>query len=77
MSESNYPANTGSDTSQIGAQIAQEVQNTLQKGPIRKVRIKFGAHTIKEIPVEAAAVTAVIIGLAAFVVSQLRVEFDR
>ena len=59
-----------------GADIIEEVQATLQKGRIRRVRIKLGNRTIREIPVQAAAFTAILIALAAVLVSQLHIEVD-
>lgn len=60
-----------------GADILDRVQATLQGGCIQRVRIKLGNRTIREIPVQAAAFSAVLIALAAVVISQLHVEVDR
>lgn len=61
----------------IGAELADQVQDTLKGGRIRSVKIKLGKHTIREIPVKAATLTAILIAAAAVIVSNLRVEVDK
>jgi hypothetical protein len=61
----------------IGADILEHVQEALKGGKIRGVRIKLGNRTLREIPVEAAAVSAILIAAAAVIVSQLRIEIDK
>lgn len=61
----------------VGSDILDEVQHTLNGGRIRRVRIKLGNRTIREIPVRAAALTAILIAAAAVIVSQLSVEVDK
>ena len=61
----------------IGADVLDGVQNALKGGKIRAVRIKLGNKTIREIPVEAAAMTAILLAVAAVVLSQLHVELDK
>lgn len=61
----------------IGAEIADQVQDTLKGGRIRGVRIKLGKHTIREIPVKTATLSAVLIAAAAVLVSNLRIEIDK
>lgn len=73
-SSSLIPGGSGND---IGADIISGVQDVLQGGRIRKIRIKLGNRTIKEIPTDAAAVLAVVIAVAAVVVSQLRIEVEK
>jgi hypothetical protein len=60
-----------------GADIIDRVQETLQGGRIKRVRIKLGGRTIREIPVQAAAFSAILIALAAAIISQLHVEVDQ
>ncbi|HEY3413452.1 MAG TPA: DUF4342 domain-containing protein [Armatimonadota bacterium] len=61
----------------VGSDILDEVQSTLSGGRIRRVRIKLGRRTIREIPVQAAALTAILIAAAAVIVSQLSIEIDK
>lgn len=61
----------------IGADVLDRVQDVLKGGKIRAVRIKLGNKTIREIPVEAAAFSAVLLAAVAVVVSQLRIEVDK
>lgn len=61
----------------ISADVLDQVQDVLKGGRIRAVRIKLGQRTLKEIPVEAAALTAILVAVAAVVISQLRIEVER
>ena len=61
----------------IGADVLDQVQEVLQGGRIRAVRIKLGNKTVREIPVEAAALTAILLVAAAVLISQLRIEIDK
>lgn len=60
----------------VGTDILNDVQHTLDGGRIRRVRIKLGHRTIKEIPVQMAALSAILIAAAAVIISQLSVEID-
>jgi hypothetical protein len=61
----------------IGSEIADQVQETLSGSRIRSVRIKLGKHTIREIPVKTAALSAILIAAAAAIISNLRIEIDK
>lgn len=61
----------------IGADVLDQVQDVLKGGRIRAIRIKLGNRTLREVPVEAAAFTAILLAAAAVVVSQLRIEVDK
>jgi hypothetical protein len=61
----------------IGADVLDRVQDVLKGGKIRRVRIKLGNRTIHEIPVEAAAFTAIALAAAAVLLSQLHIELDK
>ena len=61
----------------IGADVLDQVQDVLKGGRIRAIRIKLGSRTLREIPVEAAAFTAILLAAAAVVVSQLRIEIEK
>jgi hypothetical protein len=61
----------------IGTDILNDVQHTLNGGRIRRVRIKLGNRIIREIPVETAALSAVLIAAAAIIISQLSIEVDK
>lgn len=81
---SDFPSGGGSDASRnleavagIGADVLDRVQDVLKGGKIRRVRIKLGNRTIREIPVEAAALTAILLAAAAVLLSQLHIELDK
>lgn len=59
------------------AQALDQVQEILKGSRVRKVRIKLGDRVLKEIPVESAALTAIVIVVAAIVISQLHIEVVR
>jgi hypothetical protein len=59
------------------AQALDQVQEILRGSRVRKVRIKLGDRVLKEIPVESAALTAIVIVVAAIVISQLHIEVVR
>jgi hypothetical protein len=61
----------------VGAEVLDRVQDVLKGGKIRNVRIKLGNRTIREIPVEAAAFTAILLAAAAVILSQLHIELDK
>lgn len=61
----------------VGAEVLDRVQDVLKGGKIRRVRIKLGSRTIREIPVEAAAFTAIALAAVAVLLSQLHIELDK
>lgn len=81
---SDYPTGGGSDPNQkmevvagVGADVLDRVQDILRGGKIRRIRIKLGNRTVREIPVEAAAFTAILLAAAAVLLSQLHIELDK
>jgi hypothetical protein len=65
------------DLMTVGADIIDEVQRLLDAGVIRKIRVKLGNRTLREIPVSLTAVGAILIGLLAVLVTQFVIEVDR
>jgi len=53
------------------------VQRLLERGVIRKIRIKLGRRTLKEIPVSLTALGAITLGLVAVLVSLFAIELER
>jgi hypothetical protein len=61
----------------VGTEILDEVQNLLDAGVIRKLRVKLGRRTLKEIPVSPTAVGAILLGLLAVLITRFAIELDR
>jgi hypothetical protein len=69
--------NSRTDFMTVGSDVIDEVQRLLDAGVIRKIRVKLGKRTLKEIPVSLTAVGAILIGLLAVLVTQFVIEVDR
>jgi len=61
----------------ITADLLDEVQRLLDAGVIRKIRIKLGNRTLREIPVSLSPAGAMVIGLLAVLVTRFVIELDR
>ena len=61
----------------VGADLLDEVERLLRAGAIRKIRVRLGNRTLKEIPVSLTAVGAVLIGILAVLVSRFVIELER
>jgi hypothetical protein len=66
-----------SDLLTVGADLLDEVERLLRAGSIRKIRVRLGNRTLKEIPVSLTAIGAVLIGLLAVLVTQFVIELER
>jgi hypothetical protein len=60
-----------------GADLMDDVERLLRAGPIRKIRVRFGRRTLKEIPVSVTAVGAVLIGVLVVLVNRVVIELER
>jgi hypothetical protein len=65
------------DLMTVGTEIIDDVQRLLDAGIIRKVRVKLGNRTLREIPVSPTTLGAVAIGLLAVLITRLAIEVDR
>jgi hypothetical protein len=61
----------------VGSDLLDEVERLLRAGAIKKVRVRLGNRTLKEIPVSLTAVGAVLIGILAVLVSRFVIELER
>jgi hypothetical protein len=61
----------------VGADLLDEVERLLRAGPIRRIRVRLGNRTLKEIPVSLTAVGAVLIGFLAVLVTRFVIELER
>jgi cell division protein ZapA (FtsZ GTPase activity inhibitor) len=61
----------------VTADLLDEVQRLLDAGVIRKIRVKLGNRTLKEIPVSLTAAGALVIGLVAVLVTRFVIELER
>jgi hypothetical protein len=66
-----------SDLLTVGGEIMDEVQRLLDRGVVRKIRVKLGRRTLKEIPVSLTALGALTVGLVAVLISLFAVELER
>lgn len=73
--EKTHPPRT--DLLTVGGEIMDEVQRLLDQGAIRRIRVKLGRRTLKEIPVSLTAIGALTVGLAAVLISLFAIELDR
>lgn len=65
------------DLLSVGGEIMDEVQRLLDRGAVRRIRVKLGRRTLKEIPVTLTALGALSVGLAAVLISLFAIELDR
>jgi hypothetical protein len=75
--ERNKSTTGAADVISITAELLDEVQRLLEAGVIRKIRVKLGNRTLKEIPVSLTAVGALAIGLLAVLVTRFIIEVER
>jgi hypothetical protein len=75
--ERRKPTSGAADLISVTADLLDEVQRLLEAGVIRKIRVKLGNRTLREIPVSLTAVGALIIGLLAVLVTQFVIEIER
>jgi hypothetical protein len=61
----------------VAVELADDVQRVFKAGAARKVRIKFGGKVIKEFPVALTAATALLIGVAAVLITKSSIEIVR
>src|SRR5712692_11843258 len=66
-----------SDLLTVGADLLDEVERLLRAGAIKKIRVRLGNRTLKEIPVSLTAVGAITIGILAVLVTRLVIELER
>jgi hypothetical protein len=75
--ERNKQTSGASDIIAISAELLDEVQRLLDAGVIRKIRVKLGNRTLREIPVSLTAVGALVLGLVAVLVTRFVIELER
>jgi Domain of unknown function (DUF4342) len=75
--ERHKPTSGAADLISVTAELLDEVQSLLEAGVIRKIRVKLGNRTLKEIPVSLTAVGALVIGLLAVLVTHFVIEIER
>jgi predicted NBD/HSP70 family sugar kinase len=66
-----------SDLLTVSADLLDQVERLLRAGAIKKIRVRLGNRTLKEIPVSLTAVGAVLIGVLAVLVTQFVIELER
>ncbi|MBI3911431.1 MAG: ubiquitin [Armatimonadetes bacterium] len=75
--EQSHPRSIPPDTLAVTAELVEDVIRLLEAGPIRGVRIRLGGRILKEIPIEATAVGAILIGLLATLAARFTIELIR
>jgi hypothetical protein len=75
--ERHKPTSSATDIISITADLLDEVQRLLEAGVIRKIRVKLGNRTLREIPVSLTALGALVIGLLAVLVTRFVIEIER
>lgn len=61
----------------LGAEVVDEVQKMVGRGPIRKLRIKFGDRILSEKSVAFTAAATIAVAFAAVLITRLVIEVDR
>jgi hypothetical protein len=75
--ERSKPTSGAAEIISISAELLDEVQRLLDAGVIRKIRVKLGKRTLREIPVSLTAIGALAVGLLAVLVTQFVIEIER
>jgi hypothetical protein len=69
--------NRGRDVLAIATELLDDVQNLLDSGTPKKIRLKLGNRLVKEYPVAFGMAAAFAVGLLAVLVSKASVEIER
>lgn len=64
------------DLLSVGINLLDDVQKLIESGAPRKLRIKFDGKLVAEYPVALTAAAAVVVGLAALIISKATVEIE-
>jgi hypothetical protein len=65
------------DVLAVATDVLDEVQRLLDAGVIRRIRVKLGNRTLKEIPVSLTTLGAIAFGILAVLVTHFVIEVDR
>ncbi|MEN6370742.1 MAG: DUF4342 domain-containing protein [Armatimonadota bacterium] len=65
------------DLLSVGIELLDDVQRIMDSGTVNKLRLKFGGRTVGEYPVALTAAAAVIVGLAAAIISRATIEIEQ
>lgn len=74
--EHNPPKKCRADLLTLGAELVNEVQK-LNSKPIKKLRFKYGSQLIAETPLALTAAAAMVVGIAAVLITKLVIEVDK
>jgi hypothetical protein len=65
------------DLLSVGIELMDDIQKLMETRAVNKLRIKFGDRTVAEYPVAFTAAAAVIVGLAALLISRASIEIEQ
>jgi hypothetical protein len=65
------------DLLSVGIDLLDDVQKLIQSGSANKLRVKLGGRLIAEYPVALTAAAAVLVGLAAVIISKATIEVEQ
>ena len=65
------------DLLSVGIELLDNVQKLIESGAVNKLRLKFGDRVVAEYPIALTAAAALIVGLAALIVSKTTVEVEQ
>lgn len=65
------------DLLSTGIELLDDMQRLMDSGTVNKLRLKFGGRTVGEYPVALTAAAAVIVGLAAVIISKATIEIEQ
>lgn len=65
------------DLLSVGIELLDDVQKLMETRAVNKLRIKFGDRPVADYPVAFTAATAVLVGVAALLISKLSVEVEQ
>jgi len=65
------------DLLSVGIEMLDDVQKILESGKVNKLRLKFAGRTIAEYPVAFTAAAAIVVGIAALIISKASIEIDQ
>jgi hypothetical protein len=65
------------DLLSVAMELADDVQRLLRAGAAKRIRVKFGGKVIKEIPVALTAAAALVLGVAAVLITKSSIEIER
>ena len=68
---------TGQDLVSLGVEVLSDIQKLIGAAAAKKLRIRYGGRLVKEAPISLTATAALILGIAAVLITKASLEIER